>query len=1494
MSTQALEQRQLLAGDLAVAHNYWNSFDVNQDHQVSPSDALRVINYLAANSSEGELGDGDAFAGNKVDVNADGKVSPSDALGVINALGRGEQMTPLVEYFLTARDHNDNPLPVNNGVVEVGVGQENSFFLEVSYNDLRTFGNDIGAFTVVTDLGVSQGGVLRPVLRETQRIIIGEEILTASSGTITIGAEGTSTTYVSDFSNFAASPTTEIANALAEFGYSPSDYELTQFDIGSGDDLGFQIHYTGDDVGNVDLPDPIVTINLDVSVPVTVQEFAPFEADGVTPNGEAVRFNIDTRSRTFNNNEDFYDSLNRGDFDLASGFDELGGVGGVPASGGGIKGLSDDGTFIEPFDAFSFEVFLSQEVASLVVDVNPGESIDALTLYGEDNEVPEDLIVVDEDARVTLSTGAVQNNPPVLGTSPLTATVNEDDASSQVDLLLDATDADGDTLSIADFTVTGGDDSGITVDGSTLTIDPSAYNSLALGGTEVITATYNVTDGIANTSQSLTITVNGANDAPTVGGPVTFTTNEDAAQASVDLLDGAADVDGDTLSISDFTVTGGDDSGITLNGTTLSVDPSAYDSLADGESEVITATYNVTDGTANTAQTATITITGVNDPPTVSQPITTTTDENSGQVIVDLLQVASDIDGDALTATSIVLRAGSGDDSGVTIDAANNRLLIDTNAYDALNTGESVSLIYDYTIEDGNGGSVSQVATINIDGITDEPNENPTVTGPISATFSEDDADASVDLLEGASDPDQGDTLSVNALQLVSGDGSGITQDGNELAVSPDAYNSLAVGESEVVVYQYSIIDGRGGTVSQMATITINGANDAPSVAGPLTTTIGEDDGSTEVDLLGNASDPDDSDSLTVENLALVSGDASGFTVDGNTVTVDPSVYNDLAVSESEQVIYSYDISDGNGGTVSQTATITISGANDAPTVGNAITATVNEDDATTQVNLLTGAADPDASDVLAVDSLALVSGDGSGITLSGNSLSIDPSQYNALAAGESEVVVYSYDVIDGNGGSVSQSATITITGSNDAPTVSGDLTFTYNEDQPQQVVSLLDGATDPDGDTLTIENVQINGDDRGISVSGSDLTITPDAYGDLLDAGEQSVITLTYDVSDGNGGTVSQTATVTIEGRDEGIPTVSGPITATFNEDDADATIDLLEGASDPDSDPLSVINATVTSGDARGVTIDAANNRLLINPSAYNDLNTGETVVVVVSYEITDVVDGSVSQTATITFVGEDEPAFVPSSISGQLYIDEVENIQEVLKGADPIRNGVKDSDEDGLGGIEVRLLQVTGEGESELATTLTDNDGNYAFENLEPGTYVVEYVIPASIQYNGSTRQQFVIGPEGGEDLSGPNLSAVGVTGSLHRIDLLAKTYLAAGIADTGSGDAQSGGVAQLNADGTQAVFIAGEGFESVEYAEIALNDARDAALLTIMDDGVVKSVQLEAGQFVVNGDATAVRFFGTVDDFDWVESPDSQMTQEFDDYRNAIDRILGDES
>ncbi|WP_337924258.1 cadherin-like domain-containing protein [Vibrio fluvialis] len=134
--------------------------------------------------------------------------------------------------------------------------------------------------------------------------------------------------------------------------------------------------------------------------------------------------------------------------------------------------------------------------------------------------------------------------------------------------------------------------------------------------------------------------------------------------------------------------------------------------------------------------------------------------------------------------------------------------------------------------------------------------------------------------------------------------------------------------------------------------------------------------------------------------------------------------------------------------TTPTTATITITGTNDAPTVAG-VSATKTEDDASFTLDLLANSHDEDASDVLKAENITLTGGDASGVSESNGVFTVDPSAYNALASGETETITYSYDVVeyDDEGNVLSTTpttATITITGTNDAP-IAQDDTSTSN-----------------------------------------------------------------------------------------------------------------------------------------------------------------------------------------------------------------------------------------------------------------------------------------------------------------------------------------------------------------------------------------------------------------------------------------------------------------
>uniref|UniRef100_UPI000B514167 VCBS domain-containing protein n=1 Tax=Thaumasiovibrio occultus TaxID=1891184 RepID=UPI000B514167 len=873
---------------------------------------------------------------------------------------------------------------------------------------------------------------------------------------------------------------------------------------------------------------------------------------------------------------------------------------------------------------------------------------------GESVELTYTYDVEDGNGGVTSTTATItiegRNDAPLVSAA-ISETTNEDKAAFSIDLLQNASDADtSDSLNVNNVSETSGNDAGgVTLNGNSFDVDPSHYGYLAAGESVELSYTYDVEDGNGGvTPTTATITIEGRNDAPEVSAAISETTNEDEAAFSIDLLQNASDVDtADSLNVSNVTETSGNDAGgVTLNGNSFDVDPSHYGYLAVGESVELTYTYDVEDGNGGvTSSTATITIEGRNDAPVVSAAISETTNEDEAAFSIDLLQNASDADtSDSLNVSNVAETSGN-DAGGVTLNG--NAFDVDPSHYDYLAVGESIELTYTYDVEDGNGGVISSTATITIEG----RNDSPEVSAAISETTNEDEAAFSIDLLQNASDVDTTDVLATSQISETSGnDAGGVTINGNQLDVSPEHYGYLAVGESVELSYSYDVIDNNGGITPTTATITIEGRNDAPVVSAAISETTNEDEAAFSIDLLQNASDADTSDSLNVSNVSETSGnDAGGVTLNGNAFDVDPSHYGYLAVGESVDLTYTYDVEDGNGGVTSSTATITIEGRNDAPVVSAAISETTNEDEEAFSIDLLQNASDADTSDSLTVSNVTETSGnDAGGVTLNGNSFDVDPSHYGYLAVGESVELTYTYDVEDGNGGVTSSTASITIEGRNDAPEVSAAISETTNEDEAAFSIDLLKNASDVDtSDSLNVSNVsETSGNDAsGVTLNGNSFDVDPSHYG-YLAAGESVELTYTYDVEDGNGGVTSSTATITIEGRND-VPVVSAAIAETTNEDEAAFSIDLLQNTTDVDnSDTLSVTDVVeLSNDDAGGVSLNG--NTFDVDPSYYSYLAQGESITLVYSYNVSDGMGGSVATTASITIEGRNDLPVIGSAI-------------------------------------------------------------------------------------------------------------------------------------------------------------------------------------------------------------------------------------------------------
>jgi len=531
-------------------------------------------------------------------------------------------------------------------------------------------------------------------------------------------------------------------------------------------------------------------------------------------------------------------------------------------------------------------------------------------------------------------TGA--NDAPTVA-APLTATADEDAAPVSIGLLAGASDVDtGDTLSVTAFAQTGGRAASVTRSGGTLTLDQAQFGDLGAGQTETLTFTYDVTDGTATVVQTLTVTVTGANDAPSVAATLTAGASEDAAPLSVDLLDGATDPDaGAALSVAGLTQTGGRAASVTESGGTLTLNPAQFTDLAAGQTETLTFSYGVTDGTATTPQTLTITVTGANDAPAVATPLTATADEDTAALTVDLLQGATDADaGAVLSVTGVTQTAGR----TATVTQSGGTLTLDPAQFTDLAAGQTATLTFGYGVSDGTA-TTPQTLTVTVTGANDAP----VLTVPGARTVNED-----TDLpLTGLSiaDVDAGSaplrlTLSVGHGKVTLGSTTGLTVTAGANGTGTltvegtlaDLNAALATARyrgasnyNGADTLQVSADDLGNGTPTAALTdtrtvaITVTPVNDAPvAAADSFTTPYQTPILIPSATLLANDSDVEN-DTVAFTGLGSATHGTATLDARGN-VLFTPDV------GFSGAATFQYTVSDGHGGTAAGTATVTVAG----------------------------------------------------------------------------------------------------------------------------------------------------------------------------------------------------------------------------------------------------------------------------------------------------------------------------------------------------------------------------------------------------------------------------------------------------------------------------------------------------------------------------------------------------------------------------------------
>ncbi|AMS18391.1 type I secretion protein [Pseudomonas chlororaphis] len=661
-------------------------------------------------------------------------------------------------------------------------------------------------------------------------------------------------------------------------------------------------------------------------------------------------------------------------------------------------------------------------------------------------------------------------------------------------------------------------------------------------------------------------------------------------------------------------------------------------------------------------------------------------------------------------------------------------------AAQSLKAGESHDEVFSVQVSDGLGGVDTQLVTITVTGSNDAPVLNFATGNDVGAV--QEDTTLSVSGQFSSTDIDHAATATWSIAGSNTGTYGSIAVDSTgqwtyTLANGTDgvasAVQSLKAGESHDEVLSVQVSDGLGGVDTQLVTVTVTGSNDQPTLT--IADTAGamnEGDGTATLSDSGALSfaDVDNTDTVTVSHTAngdiawsggtLNAGVASaliaGFSVDQNSWDYSSSQNLDF-LGAGETITFSYTVvaTDDSGATnaasATQTVTITLTGTNDQPTLTVAdTTGAMNEGNGTATLSD-SGAlsfADLDSTDVVTVSHTANGDIAWSGGTLNAGvasaliaGFSVDQNSWDYSSSqnldflGAGETITFSYTVVATddsgatNAASATQTVTITLTGTNDQPTLTvADTTGAMNEGNGTATLSDSGALSFADLDSTDVVTVShtANGD---IAWSGG-----------TLNAGVASALLAGFSV-DQNSWDYSSSQNLDFLGAGETI-TFSYTVVAT------------------DDSDAANAASAT----QIVSITITGSNDAPVLSFATGNDVGVVQedtTLSVSGQFSSTDIDHAA---TATWSIVGANTGAFGSIAVdsSGQWTYTLANGTDGVASAVQSLKVGESHDEvfsvqvSDGLGGVDTQLVTVTvtGGNDAPVLSFATGNDAGAVKED------------------------------------------------------------------------------------------------------------------------------------------------------------------------------------
>ncbi len=467
-----------------------------------------------------------------------------------------------------------------------------------------------------------------------------------------------------------------------------------------------------------------------------------------------------------------------------------------------------------------------------------------------------------DTAIITVTVGGANDPPDAIDDSVETA----EDAALVIDVLANDTDPQGQILTLAAV--------GAATNGETAGVSNQVHYTPTLDFYGIDVFTYTVSDGALTDTATVTVTINSINDLPTLDAPGDVSLAEDSGLYTVGLTGigtGAANeaqVLAVTAASTDTTIIPHPTVSYTSPDTTGSLlFTPVYNAFGD-----VTVFVTVTDGISATVHSFQVTVTPVNDAPTLDEPYDMALNEDAGQQTVFLTGIGMGASNEGQT---ISVSAVSGDPTLVptpTVSYVSPEAMATLDFVPAANAYGST--VISVTVSDGLSetlrtfqvdiASVNDAPTLVIEGLTSfgtvtVPEDSPTHTLTMS------------NITSGAFNENQ--TLTVTAQTTLHPD---IVPDPAITYTSPDTTGTLAfrsepdaAGSSNITV---RVSDGISET-AETFTVIVSQINDPPTFDPVDDRVIGEDAPAQTV-YVGGIDDPENNGSLTVKavstNTALI------------------------------------------------------------------------------------------------------------------------------------------------------------------------------------------------------------------------------------------------------------------------------------------------------------------------------------------------------------------------------------------------------------------------------------------------------------------------------------------------------------------------------------------------------------------------------------------------------------------------------------------------